>query len=72
MARRTQCQSGLSIDRRQLLASAAALSVGTIPGVEAAVEVANSGQAVAEIPTSDSPAWNVCSSTARKIKEIAA
>jgi len=73
MAKPTQSESGLSLDRRQLLASAAALTVGNIPGVETA-EIANSGQAVtvAEIPTSESATWKVCASTARKIEEIAA
>src|SRR3984893_12854031 len=73
MATPKQSEPSLSIDRRQLLASAAALSIGTVPVVVAA-EVSNSGQAltVAEMPTSESPAWNVCASTARKIEEIAA
>jgi hypothetical protein len=74
MARQTQSDSALGIDRRRLLASAAALSVGNIPAVEAAVEVATSGPAVigAEIPTSDTPAWNICAGTAQKIEEIVA
>jgi hypothetical protein len=73
MATPKQSEPSLSVDRRQLLATAAALSFGNIPGVEAA-RAANSGQAltVAEVPTSESPAWNVCASTARKIEEIAA
>jgi hypothetical protein len=74
VALRKQSEPGLRLDRRQLLASAAAVSVGNIPGAEAAVEATTSGPAVtvAEIPTSDATAWNVCSSTARKIEEIAA
>jgi hypothetical protein len=73
MAKPKQSEPRLSLDRRQLLAAAAALSVGNIPGVEAA-KAANSGQAltVAEMPTSESPAWNVCAGTARRIEEIAA
>ena len=73
MAKPTRSESGLNIDRRRLLASVAALSLGNIPNVEAA-EVSNSGKAflVAEIPTSDSTAWNVCAGTAQKIEEIAA
>jgi len=64
MATPKQSEPSLSVDRRQLLATAAALSFGNIPGVEAA-RAANSGQAltVAEVPTSESPAWNVCAST---------
>ena len=45
MARQKQSEPSLGLDRRQLLASAAALSVTNIPDVEAA-EVSNSGQAV--------------------------
>ena len=73
MAKPTQSEPGLSLDRRQLLVSAAALSVGSIPGIEAA-EVSNSGQAVtvAKFARSETAAWNVCAGTARKIKEIAA
>jgi hypothetical protein len=76
--RETRQTSGLSaspcLDRRQLLASAAALGVGNIPGVETAADVTNSGPAVpvAEIARSETAAWNVCAGTARKIKEIAA
>jgi hypothetical protein len=57
-----------------LLVSPAARSIGSIPSVEAAAEVSNSGQAVtvAAIPTSETAAWNVCASTAQKIEEIAA
>ena len=73
MAKQPQTEPALSLDRRQLLALAAALSIGAIPAVVAA-EVSNSGQAVtvAKLPTSETTAWNVCSSTARKIEEIAA
>ena len=46
MAKTTQSESSLSVDRRQLLASAAVLSIGTVPGIEAAAEVTNSGPAV--------------------------
>jgi hypothetical protein len=74
MATPKQSEPSLSVDRRQLLAAtAAALSIGTIPGIEAAAEVTNSGPAVpvAEIARSETAAWNVCAGTARKIKEIA-
>ena len=75
MATPKQSEPSLSLDRRQLLAAtAAALSIGTIPGAEAAAEVTNSGPAVtvAEIARSETAAWNVCAGTARKIEEIAA
>ena len=74
MARPKQSEPSLSVDRRQLLATAATLSIGTVPGIEAAAEVTNSGPAVpvAEIARSETAAWNVCAGTARKIKEIAA
>jgi hypothetical protein len=74
MAKPTQSESGLSLDRRQLLAAAAALSIGNIPGAEATVEATTSGPAVimAEIPTSKAGARNVCDGTAHKIEEIAA
>ena len=73
MAKPTQSEPGFSVDRRQLLASAAALSIGTVPGIEAAAEVANSGPAVpvAEIARSETAACNVCAGTAQKIQEIA-
>src|ERR1700730_6614032 len=74
MATPKQSEPSLSVDRRQLLVMAAALSIGTVPGIEAAAEVTNSGPAVpvAEIARSETAAWNVCAGTARKIKEIAA
>ena len=74
MATSKQSEPSLSVDRRQLLASAAALSIGTVPGIEAAAEVTNSGPAVpvAEIARSETAACNVCAGTARKIEEIAA
>jgi hypothetical protein len=74
MATPTQSEPSLGLDRRQLLASAAALGIGTVPGIEAAAEVTNSGPAVpvAEIARSETAAWNVCAGTAQKIEEIAA
>jgi hypothetical protein len=74
MAGPKQSEPRLSLDRRRLLASAAALSVGNIAGVDTAHQVFNSGQAVtvAEMPTSNAAARNVCAGTARKIEEIAA
>jgi hypothetical protein len=73
MARPKQSELSLSVDRRQLLASAAALSIGTIPGIEAAAVVTNSGPAVpvAEIARSETAACNICAGTAQKIQEIA-
>ena len=64
MAKPTQSESGLSLDRRQLLASSAALSIGTVPAV-VAVEVSKPGQAVTvvEIARSQTAAWNVCAGT---------
>jgi hypothetical protein len=74
MAKQPQTEPALGLDRRQLLASAAALSVGNIAGVDTAHQVFNSGQAVtvAEMPTSNAAARNVCAETAQKIEEIAA
>jgi hypothetical protein len=74
MAKLTQSEPGLSLDRRQLLASAAALSIGTVPGIEADAEVTNSGPSVtiAKISRSETARCNVCAGTARKIEEIAA
>jgi hypothetical protein len=74
MARPKQSEPGLSLDRRQLLASAAALGIGTVPAGVAAAEVTNSNPAVpvGEIARSETAAWNVCASTAQKIEEIAA
>jgi hypothetical protein len=74
MAKPKQSEPSLSLDRRQLLAAAATLSIGTVSGIEAAAEVANSGPAVpvAEIARSETAAWNVCAGTARRIEEIAA
>jgi hypothetical protein len=74
MAKQPQTEPALGLDRRQLLASAAALSVGNIAGVDTAHQVFNSGQAVtvAEMPTSNAAARNVCAETAQKIEELAA
>jgi hypothetical protein len=72
MARLKPSESVLSLDRRKLLVSAAALSIGTVPGIEAA-EISNSGSAtVAKFARSETAAWKVCASTAQKIEEIAA
>ena len=73
MAKPTQSEPSIGLDRRQLLASAAALGIGKVPGIETA-EISNSGQAatVAKFARSETAAWNVCSSTAQKIEEIAA
>ena len=62
MATPKQSDPSLSVDRRQLLVTAATLSIGTVPGIEAAAEVANSGPAVpvAEIARSETAAWSVC------------
>ena len=68
MAKAIQSESALSLDRRQLLTSAAAIAaIGIVPRYEQA-EAANSAElaSAAEIP-----AWNVCAGTARRIAEIA-
>ena len=67
MPKAIQSELALSLDRRQLLTSAAAIAVtGSVPSHEQ-VEAANPSElaSVAEIPT-----WNVCAVTARRIAEI--
>jgi hypothetical protein len=74
MVRPKQSEPSLSVDRRQLLLTAAAVTAaGIVPNAEAA-GAANSVQAVnaAKISLSGKEALNVCAGTARKIKEIAA
>jgi hypothetical protein len=74
MARPKQSESGLGLDRRQLLASVA---VATTAGLAPIAEYAGPAYPAetaseATIPASDVPALNVCAGTARKIEEIAA
>jgi hypothetical protein len=72
MARPKQSGPGLSLDRRRLLASAAAVTAaGIVPNAEA-VGTTNSVQAasVTKAWVSETPALNVYAKTARKIKEI--
>ena len=74
MARPKQSESGLGLDRRQLLASVA---VATTAGLAPIAEYAGPAYPAetaseATIPASDVPARNVCAGTARKIEEIAA
>jgi hypothetical protein len=74
MARPKQSEPGLSVDRRQLLVTAAAVTAaGIVPNAEA-VGATNSVQAasVTKAWVSETPALNVCAGTAQKIQEIAA
>ena len=74
MARPKQSEPSLGLDRRQLLASAAALSIGTVPMLKLPPRSRILAQAVtvAKSQASETAAWNVCAGTARKIEEIAA
>jgi hypothetical protein len=70
MAKQIQSEPSLSLDRRQLLATAAAVTVaGVVPNAQT-TQAVNSARAVnaAELPV---PAWNVCAATSRRIEEIA-
>jgi hypothetical protein len=74
MAKRPEFEPSLGLDRRQLLASAVAVTAaGIVPNAEAA-GATSSAQAVkvTKIPASDVSALNVCAATARKIQEIVA
>ena len=73
MARPTQSGPSLSLDRRQLLASAAAVTAAGIVPIAEAAKAGNPARAAnpATIPVSNVSALNVCASTARKIQEIA-
>src|ERR1700730_17134906 len=68
MAKQPQSEPSLGLDRRQLLASAAALSLGNIPVIEA--PEASKAVTVAKVPTSKTTTWPVCAFTARKIGKI--
>jgi hypothetical protein len=73
MARPNQSEPSLGLDRRQLLAATAVVTAaGIAPNADSA-GATNPAQAInaANIPELESPAYNVCESTARKIKEIA-
>jgi hypothetical protein len=68
MAKPIQSEPALSLDRRQLLTSAAVIvGAGIVPSYEE-VEAANAAQVVS---VAEIPAWNVCAATARRIAEIA-
>jgi hypothetical protein len=61
-----------TIDRRQLLVTAMTVTATGIIPADARVEAADTtGLAPATKTESESPAWNVCSATARRIEEIA-
>jgi hypothetical protein len=68
MAKPFQSQTALSLDRRQLLTSAAVIAAtGIVPSYEQ-VEAANPAELGS---AAEAPAWNVCAATARRIAEIA-
>jgi hypothetical protein len=68
MAKPIQSEPGLRLDRRQLLTSSAAIAAaGVVPSYEQ-VEAANPAELGSAAET---PAWNVCAATARRIAEIA-
>ena len=68
MAKPFQSQTALGLDRRQLLTSAAAIAATGIVPRYAQVKTANPPELVSAAET---PAWNVCAVTARRIAEIA-
>jgi hypothetical protein len=71
MARPKQSEASLSLDRRQWLASAAAVTAaGIVPNAKSA-GATNSAQAVKVTKIPDVPALKVCAGTAQKIQEIA-
>ena len=73
MAKQPEFEPSLSLDRRQLLVTAAAVTAaGIVPNAET-VATTNSVQAasVTKAWVSETPALNVCASTARTIQEIA-
>jgi hypothetical protein len=73
MAKPTQSESGLSLDRRQLLASAAVITTAGLAPIAESAGAANPAQAASAAKTwvSANEALNVCASTARKIEEVA-
>ena len=65
MAKRNQFEAALSLDRRQLLSSAAVTAaIGIVPSREQV-------EAAKVVSAAEIPAWNVCAATARRIAEIA-
>ena len=74
MARQTQSESGLSLDRRQLLTSVAVITTaGLAPFVEFAGPAYPAEAATeATIPASEVQTLKVCAGTAQKIQEIVA
>jgi hypothetical protein len=74
MAKRSQSEQGIGLSRRELLASAAAVTAARIAPAPNSTRPAPPLEAtdVAEIPTADIPALNVCAGTARRISKIVA
>src|SRR6516165_4551523 len=74
MAKRSQSEQGIGLSRRKLLASAAVVTAARITPAPKSARPAPPLEAtdVAEIPTADLPALNVCAGTARRISEIVA
>ena len=73
MARTIQSELTVSLDRRQLLTSAAGVvAAGILPGSDQ-VQAVNQTEAVcsASTPEWESPLLNVCAATARRLEEIA-
>jgi hypothetical protein len=73
MAKPTQSESGLSLDRRQLLTSVAVITTAGLAPIAESAGAANPAQAASAAKTwvSANEALNVCASTARKIEEVA-
>ena len=74
MAKRSQSEQGIGLSRRKLLASAAVVTAARITPAPTSARPAPPLEAtdVAQIPTADIPALNVCAGTARRISEIVA
>jgi hypothetical protein len=73
MAKPSQSELIAALNRRQLLGSAALIAgTGVVLGIERAgaaeeAELLNA----ASVPLAETPAWNVCAITARRLEEIA-
>jgi hypothetical protein len=67
-----QNEPGLSLDRRQLLTSVAVITTAGFAPIAESAGPAYPAEAATEatLPASDVPAWNVCSSTARKMRKL--
>jgi hypothetical protein len=74
MAERSQSEQGIGLSRRKLLASAAVVTAARITPAPTSARPAPPLEAtdLAEIPTGDISALNVCAETARRISEIVA